>query len=131
MAEPSPIPAPTSGRDRRAHVRIDVLWQVEAHSVWRLQPVTLREISAGGFSLETTAPFEPGTMHKFRLSTDEGNGQGRSVVVQATASHCALTSISGGLAIYVVGFRILALSEHASRELAALIEYCSDLWIAE
>jgi hypothetical protein len=105
-------------------VRVDALGQVEAHSVWKLRPVSLSEISETGFSLDATAPFEMGSPYKFRLGDDAG----RSVVIQAVCRHCALKSASRGLAIYTVGFEFTSLNALATSEIAALVEYARAMW---
>jgi hypothetical protein len=110
---------------RRRHMRFDVLGQVEAHSVWRLKPILLREISAGGFSLESTAPFDVNVVYKFRLGIE---GHKRSMIVQARAVHCTLVSISADLPIYVAGFEIVAPTEAVRREMLALVQYAESLW---
>lgn len=111
--------------DRRARLRIDVLGQIEAHSVWRLRPVHLRELSDSGFSLEATGPFETGVVHKFRIGVD---GHRRSVIVQAQVRHCTMSSMAGALPIYVTGFEFANLSDNASREIRALIGFAEEMW---
>jgi hypothetical protein len=110
---------------RRRHMRFDVLGQVEAHSVWRLKPILLREISEGGFSLESTTPFEVNSVYKFRLGVE---GHKKSIIVQARAAHCTLVSISADLPIYVAGFEIGETSETVMREMRALARYAEALW---
>jgi hypothetical protein len=127
-AHPSTVPSSESrdsGPEQRRHYRVDVLGQIEAHSVWKLQPLSLRELSLSGFSIETTSPFEVGLLAKFRLGID---GHARSIVVQARARHCSLKSATTGLAIYVVGFEIVSPSESTLRELVALIDFAQALW---
>jgi hypothetical protein len=106
---------------------VDTLGQVEAHSVWKLQPMWLREISLTGFSIETTTPYEIGASGKFRLTVD---GQDRSVVVQAQAKYCTeLPAAAGSLTIYVVGFEIIAPTSAVLRELTVFIDYAESLWV--
>ena len=102
-----------------------MLGQIDAHSVWKLRPLTLREVSLTGFSVETTSPFEVNTVNKFRLNLD---GLKRSVVVQARTRHCQLLSASRDLPIYVAGFEFVAPTEATLRELVALVEYARALW---
>lgn len=111
--------------NRRSHVRVDVLGQVEVHSVWRLKPVFLRELSELGFSLEATSPFELGPVHKFRIGIE---GHRKSMVVQATAMHCKLQSTAAGLPIYIIGFRLIEPSEHVQREMQSLVEFAEAMW---
>lgn len=106
-------------------MRFDVLGQVEAHSVWRLKPILLRELSESGFSLESTTPFEVNAIYKFRLGIE---GHKRSMIVQARAVHCTLVSISADLPIYVAGFEITEPTEAVRREMQALAQFAESLW---
>lgn len=124
--DPSVRDADSKPRDRRFRVRVDVLGQVEAHSVWRIQPLTLQDLSLTGLALDATTPFEIGSINKFRLSLDS---ERRSVVVQARARHCALISARpNGLAIYRVGFEFVAPTDATLRELIVLVESAKALW---
>jgi hypothetical protein len=114
-----------SGSERRAKLRIDVLGQIEAHSVWRLRPLYLRELSETGFSLEATGPFESELIHKFRIGMD---GFGASVVVQAKARHCTLASMAGALPIYVTGFELVNPSDNTRREIRSLLRLADSMW---
>ena len=112
--------------ERRSRVRVDVLGQVEAHSVWRIQPLTLQDLSLTGLSLDATTPFDVGSVNKFRLSLDT---ERRSVVVQARARHCTLLSAKpNGLAIYRIGFEFIAPTDSILRELIALVESARAMW---
>ncbi len=118
----TPKPAP---RERRSRIRIDVLGQVEAHSVWQLRPLSLREVSETGFSVESTGPFNFDVVHKFRLGVD---GQARSVIVQARVQHCALVSIVGELPTYVTGFALEDPGDNVVREMKAFVSFADALW---
>lgn len=122
---PTSTDAQAPGADRRAKLRIDVLGQIDAHSVWRLRPLYLRELSESGFSLEATGPFESDVVHKFRISAE---AVGRSVVVQARARHCTLASMAGALPIYVTGFELMSPSDHTRREILSLMRFADSMW---
>lgn len=112
--------------ERRFRVRVDVLGQIEAHSVWRIQPLTLQDLSLTGLALDATTAFEPGSIHKFRLTHDSDR---RSVVVQARTRHCTLVSARPqGLAIYRAGFEFVAPTDATLRELIALVESVKAMW---
>jgi hypothetical protein len=106
-------------------MRIDVLGQVEAHSVWRLRPLSLREVSETGFSVESTDPFEFDVVHKFRLGID---GQSRSIVVQARVQHCALVAMVSDLPTYLTGFALVDPGDNVVREMKAFVNYADALW---
>lgn len=112
-------------QSRRAHVRFEVLGQIEAHSVWRLRPIMLRDLSAGGFSLEATAPFEVGMVYKFRIGID---GQGRSMIVQALTRHCTLVTVSADLPIYIAGFQLHEPSDAVIREMTHMASFAESMW---
>ena len=111
--------------NRRSHMRVDVLGQVEVHSVWRLRPVFLRELSATGFSLEATGPFEVGMVYKFRIGIE---GHRRSMIVQARAMHCSLLTVTTGLAIYVIGFALVDPGDSVRREMLSLVRFAESMW---
>jgi hypothetical protein len=98
---------------------------VEAHSVWRLKPIMLRELSATGFSLEATAPFEVGLVYKFRLGIE---GHRRSMIVQATARHCTLISVNADLPVYIAGFELTSATDAVRREMKSLVEFAEGMW---
>lgn len=114
--------------DRRNRLRVDVLGQVEAHSVWRLRPIFLRELSATGFSIEATGPFDIGSVHKFRIGIE---GHRRSMIVQARAMHSSLLSVTTGLAIYLVGFALVDPTEATTREMQSLVRFAESMWREE
>jgi hypothetical protein len=124
VREPDPELA-TSVVTRRANLRFDVLGQVEVHSVWRLKPVMLRELSAEGFSLESTTPFEAGMHYKFRIGIE---GHRRSMIVQAAARHCTLVSISAELPIYIAGFELIDPTDAVRREMMSLVRFAESMW---
>jgi hypothetical protein len=109
---------------RRQAVRVDVLGQIQAHSVWRIRPMALRELSSRGFSVESALPFDIGRVQPFRLGIDGGS----SVVVRAMTRHCRLASSAQGLDIYLVGFEFFEVSEVSRPKLAALVSYARSLW---
>ena len=121
-------PGPPAVRERRSRLRIDALGQIAAHSLWRLRPLHLRELSESGFSLESAGPFEYGVVHKFRIGVD---GTWTSVIVQARARHCSLTAVSGDMTIYLTGFEIVPGSEATMSEVRALVRFAGEMWEAE
>jgi hypothetical protein len=115
----------TGRTERRTALRIDVLDQIDAHSVGRLRPLQLRDLSESGFSVEATGPFESEVVHRFRLSIE---GHGRSVVVEAKARHCSLVSASHSLPIYLTGFQVVNAADAATRELRSFVRFADDMW---
>jgi hypothetical protein len=94
----SPLPF----QSRRRHPRVEVLGEIEGRRVPLDISITMRDLSQGGFSAESSTPFPPGTSHHFRFTAP---AHGSEVSVEATAVHCRLASASpdGGVT-YVTGF---------------------------
>ncbi len=64
-------------------------------------PLTIRDLSEGGFSTESPVPFPPGSHHHFRFTT----AAGAEVSLDAVAVHCRLASAGpDGHHSYVTGF---------------------------
>jgi c-di-GMP-binding flagellar brake protein YcgR len=89
--------------ERRRNPRVDVLGQVHVHIVTSPVPATLREISLGGFSIESTTPFAPGIRHDFHFSLDDGS----DIRVRATSVHCSLVRVESGLSMHLSGFEFI------------------------
>jgi hypothetical protein len=89
--------------ERRRNPRIDVLGQVHVHIETCPAPATLREISLGGFSIETTIPFAPGHFHDFQFSLDDGT----RMTVRAASVHCALIRVVAGMPVHISGFEFV------------------------
>jgi hypothetical protein len=86
-------------------------------------PLTVRELSRGGFSCESTVPFPPGTAHHFRFTTPVG----AMVTLDATAVHCRLTRADAeGHHAYISGFEFQS-SEATDQAVAALIDTLSSV----
>ena len=95
----------TPSRSRRRYPRLEVLGLIEGQSVALDVPLTVRELSQGGFSTESPAPFPPGSRNQFRFTTAGGS----IVTLDATAVHCRLASINGdGRHTYITGFEFLS-----------------------
>ena len=89
--------------ERRRNPRIDVLGQVHVQIVTCPAPASLREISLGGFSIETTTPFAPGQRHDFHFTLDDGS----ELQVRATSVHCSLVRVVSGLSMHLSGFEFI------------------------
>jgi PilZ domain len=59
--------------DRRRSPRIEILGRLHGHIASLDVPVTVREISLGGLSLETSFAFPTGIVHEFRLTLGDGS----------------------------------------------------------
>jgi c-di-GMP-binding flagellar brake protein YcgR len=100
------------GVERRQAKRLDVLWQLNVEVLSHPMPVSVSDISATGFSVETTTPFQEGEVHEFRFSLDGGS----SAVLQAEAAHGVANDRVGELQLYLTGFKFVELD--AAQKLA-------------
>jgi Tfp pilus assembly protein PilZ len=60
--------------DRRRSARVEVLGQIQGRLVSLETPVTVREMSLGGMSIETPTAFEAGSTSDFLLTLGDGAG---------------------------------------------------------
>lgn len=107
-----------SNSERRRNPRIDVLGQVHVRIVTSPAPATLREISLGGFSIETTMPFPPGPLQDFHFSLDDG----AELRVRAKSVHCALVSVAAGLPMHISGFEFIQRDARVRDEVEAFVD---------
>jgi PilZ domain len=93
----------TSGRDRRRAPRIEVLSHFHGQSVTLGVPVTLLDISLGGFRIETSVVFPLGAIHEFRFTMSDG----KAVEVRARVLHCGILSSARGVLRYSAGLEFV------------------------
>ena len=86
--------------ERRHAPRLEVLEQLHGQLVSVKVPLVVREMGAGGFSVESTVPFPPGARHRFRF-TLAGGGK---VIVEADGVHMRSMSQTGGTDRDISGF---------------------------
>ena len=122
-ATPSRIPAARKASakrpaaERRQARRLDVLWQLNVEILSRPMPVSVSDISATGFSVETTTPFQEGEIHEFRFSLDGGS----SATVSAQAAHGVPNDRVGELQLYLTGFKFVDLDAAEKAALKTLL----------
>lgn len=63
----------------------------------------VRDISTGGFSIETFRPFAPGAVHQFRLKTSSG----WAGTARAKAAHCRWLADADGAVRFISGWQYL------------------------
>lgn len=76
--------APESPLDRRRQPRIEILGRLAGEILPTAAPVDVRDVGLGGFSIATSSPMEPGSLHDFRLTLNEWS----SVELRARVVHC-------------------------------------------
>lgn len=93
-----------SGRNRRRFPRLETVGLIDGHLLPVESPLTIRDLSLGGFSTESSVPFTPGTSYAFRFTS----AMGVVANLGATAVHCRLTHVSGeGRHQYQTGFEFV------------------------
>lgn len=86
--------------ERRRAPRVEILGQLHGRLVLLESDVSVREISLGGMSVESAAPFPVGSVQHFQLVL----GDGARVIVAAEARHSRPVE---GASRYVTGFRFV------------------------
>lgn len=85
-----------------------MLGRVRGHSVSLDQPVIVLEMSLGGMSIETTFPFDVGSVHLFRLTL--GDGATIEVTARVRVSGRVMhsrTTGAGDQTLYVTGLQFV------------------------
>jgi hypothetical protein len=86
--------------DRRRSPRIELVGRLHGHVVSMGVPVSVREISIGGLSMETPFAFPVGAIHDFRLTLGDGSAvdlRGRVVYSRVDASATEPTAFVTGV----------------------------------
>lgn len=110
--------SPRPFRSRRRFPRIEVLDLIDGHRVPLDVPLSVRDLSQGGFSIESPVPFPPGTYHHFRFTTAKRH----EVSLDATVIHCRLASAGpDGQFTYVTGFEFHS-DESTDESVASLMD---------
>lgn len=111
--------SPRNGRpeERRRYPRVELLGQVTGQPLTFDSPVVVKDLSIGGFSIETSIPLRPGETHEFRFAL----GDSISIIVLATVKHqrTAAGRVPGR---YVVGLEFLDKSGEAKAGRSVLIK---------
>jgi len=114
----SQAPRSPSGSDRRTASRLPVGRHVTAQVEATAQPVTVRDISLGGFLLQSPEPFEVQALHQFRVATKDG----WKTLITARSVHCRRAEIDGS-PTYLIGFAFVQpVGPEAERRIHELID---------
>lgn len=105
------------GRERRRTPRVQAVGQLVGEPLSFDSPVTVLDLSTGGFSIETKLPLSLGETHEFRFSL----GDRVSVIVLARIVHQRDAS-RGPAGTRIVGFEFLDTSEEAKEGRAILVQ---------
>jgi PilZ domain len=107
-------------RDLRRSPRIDVRTRLRAHLVTLDQPVSMRDFSLGGFSVESDEPLPSGT-HIVRIQ----EGERWSVTVTAESRHRQSSDLDDGRVRHVMGFQYADQSPATQQTIRVLFERLS------
>jgi len=102
----------TSGAERRQSPRIEILGQLDGFLMTVDTGVTILDLSAGGFGIDSPVPLESGEVHECRFSLRDGV----SVILLAKVVHCRPKKAKKGATRYLAGFEFL---EQPNAEAAA------------
>lgn len=95
----SEVAPPVTGRAPR----IEVMGQLHGQLVPMNLPIDVRDLSSGGFAIESTVDFPVGAVHRFRFITQNGI----EVLVRASARHCRSVESADGSPRFVAGFAFI------------------------
>jgi hypothetical protein len=99
----APEPAPTA-RTRRRQPRFELPRGLVRAEIPGLNlTAEVRDISTGGFSIETFRPFAQGAVHQFRLKTSSG----WAGTARAKAAHCRWLADADGAVRFISGWQYL------------------------
>ena len=90
------------GSERRRSPRMEMLGRVHGQAVSLDVPLTVREISLGGMSVEAPVPFPIDAIHEFRLTL----GDGSTVLLRARVVYCKPARAAHGPS-YVCGMHFV------------------------
>ena len=90
---------PASGRAPR----IEVMGQLHGQLVPMNVPLDVRDLSNGGFAVESSVDFPVGAVHRFRFITQNGI----EVLIRANARHCRSVESADGSPRFLAGFAFI------------------------
>ena len=103
--------------DRRQTVRVSVLGAIFGESAGLERTLVLRDLSPGGFSVESPVPFLTGTRHRFNIVAGETRVEVEGVAIQSTPM-----SSDGRVERYLAGFSFLIDTAERSAQIYALLD---------
>jgi len=114
MTAPQPRP---SGSDRRQHLRFPAADRLLGTLIAHKLPVRVRDVGAGGFSVESMQPLATGQVEAVQLlAADDW-----SAVVEAKSLYCHPSVSRDGLPLFVTGYAFVPDSANAET-IATLVQ---------
>jgi hypothetical protein len=90
--------------ERRRHPRVPVNGQVTGRALATEEDVIIRDLSVGGFMIESRDAFRENSVHEFRLATPSGKLETR---LKARSVYSHLRRVVGGPPSYLTGFEFV------------------------
>jgi hypothetical protein len=106
--------------DRRRSPRLEVMGSLHGQMVPLRIAICVREVSFGGFSIETVFPLPIGAEHEFRFTLRSG----LTVTVRGKVAHCRQES--GNPALYVMGLEYVDAPFERRQKANALVREAKD-----
>ncbi|MEZ5317908.1 MAG: PilZ domain-containing protein [Vicinamibacterales bacterium] len=114
---------PSGAGDRRRTPRTEVLGRVAVDVEHHPGQVRLREVSLGGFSLETDEALPAGRVHRVRFMMD-GTGP---VETLAECVHSTRLALPGAAPVNIAGFEFVSTGPVSALAVATLVEHVAAL----
>lgn len=102
--------------DKRDTERLEILGELRGE-VMVFQPMAIKEISRGGFQIETVFPLHLDSLHDFHLALGE-----RSLVVKGRVVHCSITDLEQEQVIYRSGIEFVEPSDRIASVIGDFID---------
>jgi hypothetical protein len=106
------------GSERRNAPRIRALGTLRARSIAMNVPLSVRDLSRGGFAVEGPLAFAAGTEHRFEFWTDRG----QLTVLDAVVAHCMRVTNADGVLSFLTGFAFSDADADANARVEALVD---------
>jgi hypothetical protein len=100
---------------RRAHERHEVAGHPGEVKVY--QPISIRQLSAGGALVEIGVPLQLDSIHEFRLTLGE-----RALVVKGRVVHSHIATVGSDRLTYRTGVEFVDVSDAVAAALAELVD---------
>jgi hypothetical protein len=108
--------------ERRKHPRVAVSGQVNSQLLPTAQDVIVRDLSLGGFLIESREMFRENSIHEFRLASANGKVETR---LKARSVYSHLRRVIGGPPSYLTGFEFVEPRGHEAQ--ARVLEMISQV----
>lgn len=113
---------PSRQSERRRHARVPISGQITGQLLASAQDVIVRDLSIGGFLIESREYFREDSIHEFRLTTASGKVETR-LTARCVYSHPK--RVLSGPASYLTGFEFVEPRGHEAQ--ARVLEMISQV----